>query len=362
MLIDFAIVIAKYLFVFGGIMSVLPLMVWAERKGSAYIQDRPGPNRAAIFGLTLGGLFHPLADVIKLISKEKIVPNGAEPFFYRLAPILVLIPAFMTFVVVPFGDTFVLFDRTITLQVANLPAGIVYVLAISSLGVYGIMFAGWSSNNKYSLMGSLRSSAQMISYELSLGMSIVGLLMIFGSADLNVLVRGQGGLLFGFLPAWGIFLQPLGFILFLVALFAETNRNPFDLPEGESEIVAGYHLEYSAIRFATFFMAEYANIIVGSALIATLFFGGWQVPYLDATGFHFPWGGETLLPSVVILVLRLISLSIKVGFFCWFFIWVRWTLPRFRYDQLMHMGWKVMLPLALLNVAATGVFLIWMKV
>lgn len=358
MLLDLAIVAVKYFLVFGFVFTILPLMIWAERKGSAYIQDRPGPNRASILGFRLAGLFHPLADAIKFIFKEQVMPDGANRFYYRLAPALVVIPALMTFLVIPFGDTIALFNRVIPLQVSTINVGILYVFSIAGLGVYGIMLAGWSSNNKFALMGSLRSSAQMISYEISLGLSIIGLIMIFGSVDLNVMVRGQGDLLFGFLPKWGVFLQPLGFVLFLVALFAETNRTPFDLPEGESEIVAGYHLEYSSMRFASFMMAEYASIIVGSGLIATLFFGGWQVPYLQNSGFVFPWGGDFPLPVLAVTLLRVIGLIIKITLFCWFFIWVRWTVPRFRYDQLMHLGWQIMLPLAVANVALTGVALI----
>jgi len=361
MILSFLLVLGKLLLVLGLIVGLLlPLMVWAERKGSAFIQDRVGPNRASILGLRLGGLFHPLADVIKLISKESVVPANANSFYFRLAPFLVLIPAFMTFIVIPFGDSIHLFGRDISLQVANLNIGILYVLAIGSLGVYGIMLAGWSSNNKYSLMGSLRSSAQMVSYELSLGLSLVGLVLVYGSINLNVIVQSQANLLWGFIPAWGVLLQPLGFILFLVALFAETNRNPFDLPEGESEIVAGYHLEYSSTRFASFFMAEYANIIVGSALVATLFFGGWQVPFLTDQGFDLPFGIVFKMPVLGVVLLRMGALLVKVLFFCWLFIWVRWTLPRFRYDQLMKLGWQVMLPLSIFNVLITAIFfLLW---
>lgn len=360
MLIELAIALIKYVLVFGFVMTLIPLLVWAERKGSAYIQDRPGPNRAAILGFTLGGLFHPLADAIKFIFKEPVIPAKADPFYFRLAPLLVVIPALMTFLVVPFGDQITLFGKTIALQVSTINVGILYIFSISSLGVYGIMLAGWSSNNKFALMGSLRSSAQMISYEISLSLSIIGLIMIFGAVDLNTIAKAQSELLFGFLPRWGIFLQPLGFILFVVALFAETNRNPFDLPEGESEIVAGYHLEYSSMRFASFMMAEYAHIIVGSALIATLFFGGWQVPFLHDAGFAFPGGSEIAVSPILVALLRAGALIGKILFFCWLFIWVRWTLPRFRYDQLMHLGWQVMLPLAIANVAVTGVILIWM--
>jgi len=359
MWVDFLIVSGKLFLVLAVILLMLPLMIWAERKGSALIQDRVGPNRASILGFRLAGLFHPLADVVKFIGKESVVPAGGRVFYFRLAPILVMIPAFMTFVVIPFGDTIEIFGRTVTLQVANLSVGILYILAIGSLGVYGIMLAGWASNNKYALLGSLRSSAQMISYEISMGLSIVGLVMIFGSTDLNLIVSEQGGQLSRYLPAWGIFLQPLGFLLFIVALFAETNRNPFDLPEGESEIVAGYHIEYSSTRFATFFMAEYANIIVGSALIATLFFGGWQIPFLVGSGFVFPGGESISMSALSIALLRGLGFLVKIIFFCWLFIWVRWTLPRFRYDQLMKLGWQVMLPLAVLNIFITGCFLLW---
>jgi len=194
-----------------------------------------------------------------------------------------------------------------------------------------------------------------------MGLSIIGIVMIYGAVDLNVMVSGQGNLLWGWLPAWGFILQPLGFILFLISLFAETNRNPFDLPEGESELVAGYHLEYSSMRFASFFMAEYANIVVGSALVATLFFGGWQVPFLNQGGFSFPWGGEFSLSMWSVTFIRIGALILKITFFCWLFIWVRWTLPRFRYDQLMHIGWRVLLPLGVLNIALTGTVLIYLK-
>jgi len=360
MWVDISLVAAKLFLAFFVLLSLIPLMVWAERKGSAYIQDRPGPNRATILGLRLGGLFHPLADAIKFLAKENLMPTQAHPFYFRLAPFLVMLPAFTAFIVIPFGDTVEIFGRTVRLQIANLNVGILYIFAISSLGVYGIMLAGWSSNNKFALLGSLRSTAQMISYELALGLSVVGVILIYGSVDLNVIVQSQGKFFWKYLPAWGVFLQPLGFVLFLVAILAETNRNPFDLPEGESEIVAGYHLEYSSMRFASFFMAEYTNMIVGSALVATLFFGGWQVPFLENHGFVFSDGEVLPLSQGIVVLLRLISLAIKTFIFCWFFIWVRWTLPRFRYDQLMKLGWQIMLPLALINVLATAMGILWM--
>jgi NADH-quinone oxidoreductase subunit H len=412
--------LAKVGFMLGVILGLLPAMIWAERKGAAYIQDRIGPNRASLGGVfRLGGLVHPIADVLKLVFKEDIVPAGVNRFFYHLAPFLVMVIALTTFAVIPFGDTLSVGDRVIQLQVADLNVGILYILAMTSLSVYGIVLAGWASNNKYSFLGGIRSTSQMISYELNMGLAVLSLILATGSVRLNDMVHFQGQLLFGFLPAWGVVVQPLGFILFLVALFAETNRNPFDLPEGESELVSGYHTEYSSLKFALFFMAEYANMIVGAAIVATLFFGGWQVPWLStgalrahagplltagaifATLLSFVFAAaawrhferfrgrlgdrrelEPLILGILFFALGLATLGflvfgkpwvltasaashfatvaqigafiLKTVFFAWVFIWVRWTLPRFRYDQLMRLGWSTMLPLALLNFFVTA--------
>jgi NADH-quinone oxidoreductase subunit H len=278
-LADFLIIGGKAVFIWGFALSLLPVLIWFERKGAAFIQDRAGPNRAAVLGIRLAGLIHNIADVVKLLMKEMMIPPQVNRTYFMIAPVLGFTFILTAFAVIPWADNFLVAGRDIAMQVATLNSGILYILAITSLNVYGIVLAGWSSNNKFALLGGLRSTAQMISYEIPLGLALVGVFMVFQSAQLNEIVRGQGELLFGFLPRWGLFVQPLGAILFIVAAFAETNRNPFDLPEGESEIVAGYHVEYSGMRFALFYMGEYAAIVLSAAMITTLFFGGWQVPY-----------------------------------------------------------------------------------
>ncbi len=345
------------------LLQVVPLMVWLERRGSAVMQKRHGPNRLGPLGL-----FQGIADGIKAVFKEDNPPAHVHKFFYRLAPVVCLIPAYMTFAVIPFASSITIGGHTINFQVADLNVGFLYIFSIASLGVYGIIMAGWSSNNKYSLLGSLRSSAQMISYELSLGLSVIGILMIFSSVKLGDIVRQQGELLVQLgpiaIPKWGFFVQPLGFLIFLVSAYAETNRLPFDLPEGESEIVAGYHLEYGSMHFALFMMAEYINMTVAAALTVTLFFGGWQM-----------LPGLPQLHQLIIEQFQLVALAgdglrvlfefgsfaAKTAFFLWLFVWVRWSLPRFRYDQLMDLGWRVMLPLSLVNIFVTGI-LIYYKV
>ncbi len=350
-------------------LNVVPLMVWIERRGSALMQNRLGPNRVGPFGI-----FQSLADVVKFIAKEDFVPAHVEKFYFLLAPLILLAPAFMTFAVVPFGGDITINGRIVHLQIADLNVGILYIFSIASLGVYGIIMAGWASNNKYSLLGSLRSSAQMISYELSLGLSIIGILMACGSLNLREIVVAQSNpwniLGFFSIPQWGVFIQPIGFLVFLTCVYAETNRLPFDLPEGESEIVAGYHTEYGSMKFALFFMAEYMNMVTASAMVVTLFFGGYLLlpgmSYLIAPLSnlltHTPFvSGLSNLQDWAKLLLEVASFTIKVCFFMWLFVWVRWTLPRFRYDQLMNLGWKVMLPLSLANIVVTG-FLIYFKV
>lgn len=413
--------LAKILFMFLLIMGMVPALIWAERKGAAYIQDRTGPNRASIAGVRLAGLVHPIADVLKLVFKEDVAPAGRHRALYNLAPWLVMTVAVSTYAVIPFGDYIELGGRRIPLVVADLQVGLLYVLAVASLGTYGVVLAGWAANNKFTFLGGIRATAQMISYELSMGLAVMGLMLVFGTLRLTDIVAGQGGLLFGFLPMWGVVLQPLGFVLFITAVYAETNRNPFDLPEGESEIVAGYHLEYSSLKFALFFMAEYCHMVVGAAMISALYFGGYQIPWLprpvleahagllltlklagiiavsllfavlflrrvaaekgkfgDArdrepvlgAGLWFviaalaagalllrPWDIGPAGASLVATVFQVMAFVAKVVFFAWLFIWVRWTLPRFRYDQLMNLGWKVMLPLGLANLVVTALVL-----
>jgi NADH-quinone oxidoreductase subunit H len=352
---DFLIVLVKVLLVLFALLSLAGLLTWAERKQSAVMQDRIGPNRANLGRITALGLLHPLADGIKMITKEDFIPEGAHRTLHTLAPAAAMFPALVVFAVIPFGDVVYLFGREIPLQVANLNVGIVYIFAVSSLAVYGTMLAGWASNNNYALLGGLRASSQMISYELSMGLSILGLLMIYQSAQLEVIVRQQGELLWGFLPMWGIFLQPLAFCLFLAAALAENKRVPFDLPEGESEII-GYFVEYSSMKFGMFFLAEFVEIIIVAGLTTTLFFGGWQVPYLQADGFHWPFAlGMWALPHWLVVCMQVGAFSLKVLLGCWILLVVRWTLPRFRYDQVMRLGWKVLLPLALVNLLVTAI-------
>jgi len=319
------------------ILTTVANLVYAERRISAFIQNRIGPNRVGPLGLLQAP-----ADVLKLFIKEDIVPLNANRAIHTLAPIISITVALTTFAVIPFGDRITLFGQDIKLMIADVNIGVLYILAMTSMGVYGITLSGWSSNNKYSLLGGLRSSAQMISYELSMGLSVVGVIMAAGSLRLDRIVELQDGFY------WNFWRMPIGFITFVVASFAETNRLPFDLPEAEPELVGGYHTEYSGMKFGTFFLAEYANMITSSALIVTLFLGGWQVPYLQLLG----------LSPLATSLIQILAFVIKVGCMLVFYMWVRWTIPRFRYDQLMNLGWKVMLPLALLNVAVTGAWLL----
>lgn len=312
------------------------LMVWAERRVSAFIQNRLGPNRVGPWGL-----FQALADVVKLLMKEDIVPKKATKSLHDLAPIIAITVSLSTFAVVPFGDTITLFGETVKLQIASVNVGILYILAITSLGVYGITLAGWSSNNKYSLLGGLRSSAQMISYELSMGVSIVGVILVAGTVRLDEIVQYQAD------TVWNMIQQPVAFVTFFVAAFAETNRLPFDLPEAEPELVGGFHTEYTGLKFGLFFLAEYANMFTASAVIVTLFLGGWHIPFAGTLG----------LEGVVLDIAQIGAFLVKLIGVVLFFIAIRWTLPRFRYDQLMDIGWKVMLPLALANVIVTAVVL-----
>ncbi len=398
------------------ILQLIPILIWFERKGCAYIQDRRGPNRAQILGIRLGGVVHNLADVIKLLCKQDIIPSKANRIIYTVAPMIAIFVASVTVGVVPFAEPLEIGGMTIPIQIANLNVGILYILGISSLGVYGIMLGGWSSNSSYSLLGTMRASAQMVSYEIAMGLALVALFIVTGTVRLPEIVAQQVGW------RWNVFLQPVAFILFLTALFAETNRNPFDLAEGESELVAGFHTEYSSMKFALFFMAEYAHIAVGSLVLTMIFFGGWNLPGLDyswirsapesaikvalpalgvdallfgaylccrfrkgrlgdlrdyevlvfgiplvLTGLAF-FGLRVILPeaympalggAILVAVVQMTIVLMKTLFFCACFIWVRWTLPRFRYDQLMNLGWKGMIPLALLNIVVTSAIIVF---
>lgn len=321
------------------VMTLAALLTWTERKLSSLIQDRVGPNRASVFGVRALGLFHPIADMIKSFAKEDFVPAGANRIMFFLAPALAMIPPLITFAVIPFGPG-------PWFTIAALDTGILFILAISSLGIYGATLAGWSSNNSFALLGSLRAAAQMISYEVSMGLNLVGVFMVFSTLSLTALVLEQGTLLWGWLPRWGIVVQPLGFILYLTAAMAENKRSPFDLPEGDSEII-GYHVEYSSMRFAVLFLAEFVEVIVIAAVGATVFLGGWQIPWLDPLG---QAGGWTMAAQVGAFVFKVVLL-------CWLLMMLRWTLPRFRYDQVMDLGWKGLLPLSLANIVVTAVVL-----
>ncbi len=311
------------------VVVVLLLMVayltLMERRVVARLQVRYGPNRVGPFGL-----LQPIADGIKLLLKEDIVPAQADKYIFVLAPAISLGAAFATFAVIPFGDDIVLFGRRIAMGIADVNIGLLYIFAISSLGVYGLIFGAWASNSKYPLLGGLRSAAQMVSYELCLAFSVIGVLMLADSVNLSDVVAGQS-------RVWYVFLQPVGFVIFLIASFAEVNRLPFDLPEAENELVGGFHTEYSSLKFAMFFLGEYGSMITASAIVTTLYLGGWRGPFL---------------PPVVWFLLKVCALL-------FFFIWVRGTLPRFRYDQLMKFGWKVLVPLSLANILVTGLVLAW---
>ena len=348
---DVAIAAAKVLFALFLALQVMGLGVFFERKVSALIQDRIGANRAAIFGFAGLGLVNTLvADPIKFLLKEDITPAEADRLLHFLAPCASLVPALATFAVVPFGDVLEVGGRVINLQGAELNVGLLFVLAMASLGVYGVVLGGWASNNRWSLLGGIRGSAQMISYEIAMGLALIGVVLTYNTLDLQEIARAQGRLVWGWLPAWGILYQPLAFIIFLVAGVAESKRIPFDLPESESELVSGYFTEYSGAKHLMFMMSDFVEVVLVAALVTTLFFGGWQVPYLGRDGFHFPGGATLGLPSLAVVVLQVTAFALKVIAFTWLQIVIRWTLPRFRYDQLMRLGWQGLLPLSLANV------------
>ena len=325
---EIIILFAKMIFIFGGVMTALAYTTYVERRLMAFVQMRPGPNRVGPMGL-----LQPLADGAKFLLKEQIVPANANVLLYYLAPIVSMVPALLSFSVIPFGPD---------LKIADTNVSLLFILAISSLGVYGIVLGGWASNSKYPLMGAMRSSAQMLSYELSLTLSVVGVLMIANTLSLNNLVLSQQGTWFGFIPKWNIILQPFGFVVYMLSGIAETNRLPFDLAESEQELVAGWHTEYSGMKFAMFFLAEYANMVTVSALATIMFLGGWNGPMFG------PWWLQMALPTVWFVL--------KISGFLFVYMLIRATIPRFRYDQLMKFGWKVLLPVALANIVVTSFF------
>jgi NADH-quinone oxidoreductase subunit H len=323
------------------LLTAVAYTVWLERKVVGHMQNRWGPTRVGPFGL-----LQPAADGIKFLFKEDLTPPHVYKPLFLAAPIIAVVFALTSIAVIPFGTSFTAFGYAIPLQITDVNIGLLFILGVTSVGVYGVALAGWSSNNKYSLLGGLRASAQMISYELSLGLSLVGVLIMAGSFSLRDIVDSQGGVFWGFIPRWNIFHgQFIGFFCYLMAAYAETNRIPFDLPEAETELVAGYHTEYSSMKFAMFFMAEYANMITVACLATLLFFGGW----------HGPIFGPTLLQ----ILLPVFWFVAKIVVFLFIYIWVRGTLPRFRYDQLMSFGWKFLLPLALVNLIATAIGVAW---
>ncbi|MEP6995912.1 MAG: NADH-quinone oxidoreductase subunit NuoH [Acidobacteriota bacterium] len=340
-LLDWTIVVLRIALPALILPGIVTPLVWVERRVAALIQDRPGPNRVGPFGL----LQSP-ADILKLFMKEQVVPASVDRLLFFLAPGLAVFAALSTFAVIPYGSTLEIDGRTIPLIGADASIGVLYVFAITSLSVYAIVLAGWSSNDKFSLMGGIRSSAQIISYELAMTTAAAGVILAASSFKLNDIIAMQQGTWLGFIPRWNGFAQPLGFLIFFVSAFAETNRLPFDLPEAEAELVAGYHTEYSAMHFGSYFLAEYINVIVASAMTVTLYFGGWSLP-----GFA-PHGILGVAASIAVF-------AAKTAFFVLIFIWVRWTLPRFRYDQLMKLGWKALLPLALFNLLWAAALEMW---
>jgi len=331
----------KSIFVVGVfLVSLLIAMysTYAERKVAAFFQDRIGPNRAGPFGL-----LQPLADGVKMFMKEEIIPTKADKALFILGPSIAMLTACMTSVVIPWGDSLIINGREFVMQITDVNIGILYIFGVVSIGVYGIMIGGWASNNKFSLLGALRASAQMISYELAMGMSIIALVMITGTLSVRDIVEGQPGL------HWNVFVQPLGFLLFIICAFAETNRTPFDLPECETELVGGYHTEYSSMKLGFYLFAEYINMFIASAIIVSLYFGGYNFPFINDLG----------LSHNMTTILGTLIFFLKIFFFIFFFMWVRWTIPRFRYDQLMRMGWQILIPLAVFNIVITAVFLLW---
>jgi NADH-quinone oxidoreductase subunit H len=323
---------------FATALGIAAYSTYFERKVAAFLQDRLGPNKAGPYGI-----LQPIADGVKMFMKEEIIPDVSNRFLFILGPSIAMLTACMTGVVIPFGPPLVIDGIEYPLQVTDINIGILYVFGVVSIGVYGIMIGGWASNNKYSLLGALRASAQMISYEIAMGLSIIALVMVTGTVSLGKIAEMQHGI------HWNIIYQPLGFIIFLTCAFAECNRTPFDLPECETELVGGYHTEYSSMKLGFFLFAEYVNMFVSSAIISTLYFGGYNFPGMD----YFADSPNTLA------VLGVMAMFAKIFFFIFFFMWIRWTIPRFRYDQLMNLGWKIFIPLSILNILITGLLVLF---
>jgi NADH-quinone oxidoreductase subunit H len=373
--VDWISTILKIAFVLIIILTFAPVLIWAERRQSAMIQDRVGPTRAGInlFGknITLAGLLHPLADALKFVWKEDFIPPKADKLLHSLAPIAALVPAIAVFAGVPFGGYLyldhlmdvvepgklaseVFSGAPISLQVANLNVGILYIFAIAGTGVVGAAIAGYASDNKYALLGGVRAASQMVSYEVTLGLAIVGCFMVYDSLVLQDMITWQRA------HVWGIFVQPLAFFLFFTAAIAETKRIPFDVPEGESELAAGYFMEYSGMKFGMFFMGEFVEVITSSGIIAALFLGGYDVPFLEDYGFDF-FGLVVGVPHVAVIAIQVLVFVLKLVILIWLQLMIRWSLPRFRYDQIMQLCWKLLLPLSLANILITGVVILWIN-
>jgi NADH-quinone oxidoreductase subunit H len=332
--------------VFGITLFVAAYSTYAERKVAAFLQDRVGPDRAGPFGI-----FQPLADGMKFIYKEEIIPVVSNKFLFVLGPCLAMLTAMMAGVLIPWGNTLIIDGQTYSLQIADLNVGILYVFGVVSIGVYGIMIGGWASNNKFSLLGAIRASAQMISYEIAMGLSIIALIILTGTLSLGEISAQQAGGIGSDWNTWNVVKQPLGFLIFIVCAFAECNRTPFDLPECETELVGGYHTEYSSMKLGFYLFAEYINMFVSSAVISTLYFGGYNFPFMNDLG----------LDHNTLSIIGTLVLFAKISFFIFFFMWIRWTIPRFRYDQLMNLGWKVLIPLSVANIFLTGLVMILAK-
>ncbi|MBM3442979.1 MAG: NADH-quinone oxidoreductase subunit NuoH [Bacteroidetes bacterium] len=332
------------------LLGIALYTTFAERKVAGFMQDRYGPNRAGPFGL-----LQPLADGVKLFFKEELIPLASNRVLFILGPFVAMFTALITGAVVPWGSELEVFGRKVSLTIANPDIGILYVFAVVSLGVFGIMIGGWASNNKFSLLAAIRGASQIISYELAMGLSLIALLMVTGTMSLCDIVQQQMTGSWGGLLGWNIFVQPLGFLIFLTCVFAECNRTPFDLPEAESELNMGYHQEYSSLKLGFFLFAEYVNMIVSSAVVSTLFFGGYDIPFVDEASLAVQIGAN------LTAILGTLMLLAKIVFFLFLFMWIRWTIPRFRYDQLMQLGWKKLLPLALANMLITGAVILLMN-
>jgi len=337
-----------YKAIVAGVIFALTLFVaaystYAERKVAAFLQDRVGPDRAGPFGI-----LQPLADGLKFIMKEEIIPSVSSKTLFILGPCIAMLTALMAGVVIPWGNTLIIHDTSYSLQIADLNIGILYVFGVVSIGVYGIMIGGWASNNKFSLLGAIRASAQMISYEIAMGLSIIALIIMTGTLSLHEISALQTGGTGNEWTFWNVVYQPVGFMIFLICAFAECNRTPFDLPECETELVGGYHTEYSSMKLGFYLFAEYINMFISAAVISTLYFGGYNFPFMNNLG----------LDHNTVTLLGTLALFAKIVFFIFFFMWIRWTVPRFRYDQLMNLGWKILLPLALVNIFVTAIILL----